>query len=57
MALGKFVIHNSIVSYLFFCAGITIAGFGLSYWAPLISLKYRVIRLLPEEEGDFEDED
>lgn len=39
--------HVPIVRYLLYCAGITGAGLGLSYFAPIITSKCKIMRLLP----------
>jgi hypothetical protein len=55
LAIGNFLIKQHIVGYLFLCLGTLLAGFGLSYLAPVVALKYRILTLTSEEEKDYRD--
>ena len=45
--VAYFLKENPVAKYLVTCLAVTVAGIGLSYWAPVLAEKCSVIKLLP----------
>lgn len=47
LALGYFIVKEPHAHYILYCIGITGAGFGLSYLAPVVTTYCKIMKLLP----------
>ena len=47
LLLGYFIVKEDIAQYILYSIGITGAGFGLSYLAPVVTTYCKIMKLLP----------
>ena len=54
--IGKWLFKNTIMRFIFTCLGTVFGGFGLSYFATRLSIKWEIIIMNEESEGDYEND-
>ena len=55
LLIGKYVIKNIYWRFIFYCLGTTAAGFGLSYSAPILTVKCKIMKLLDGDAADYKE--
>ena len=53
--IGKYAVENSIARYCLFSMGALVFGLGLSFFAPVVTSRFNIMKLLPGPAKNYED--
>lgn len=54
LLIARFLVTNAYIHYLLYCLAATVAGIGLSYLAPILTSRCKIMKLLPGQAEDYE---